>query len=133
MLLRVVAILLVLLGAAMLMVGVAAKHFFSPKSYWTDQQAKEYVAASTALKTAATGSIRPPSAELDPKLVAAQQRFEKIQAELNSAITRRDYTGVALGVCGAAVFAAGVVVFLRAQPVKRQSVDDDRPFIRSKE
>ena len=130
---RIIAIGLILGGAAMIVVGIASKRFFTPQSYWTEQQAQEYVAASTALKTAATGSIRQPSAEHDPKLVAAQQRFDKIQAELDSAIARRDYTGVTLGAGGIALSAAGLVLFLRSQPSRRESPDDDRPFIRRKE
>src|SRR5262245_35238412 len=129
MLFRVVALLLVLLGAAMMITGVMAKRLFTPQSYWSDEQAKEYVAASTALKNAATGSIRQPSANTDPKLVAAQQRFNKIQAELDSAIAHRSYTGVILGGVGVVLFAVGVGTFLNAKPAKRDLADDDRPFI----
>src|SRR5262245_57561958 len=100
MLQRTIAVALVMIGAALIIVGVNAKRFFSPQSYWSEQQAKEYVAASTALKNAATGSIRQPSAAKDPKLVAAQQRFHRIQVELDSAISHRDYLGVVLGAAG---------------------------------
>jgi hypothetical protein len=133
MLQRTIAIVLILVGAAMIVVGANAKRFFTPQSYWSNQQAKEYVDASTALKSAATGTIRQPTADKDPKLAAAKQRFDKIQAELDSAIAHRSYTGILLGTSGAVLLAIGVGVFLRAQPVKRESADDDRPFIRRKE
>jgi hypothetical protein len=133
MLQRIIAIVVMVVGATLIIVGVNAKRFFSPQSYWSDQQAKEYVAASAALKTAATGTIRLPSAENDPKLIAAQQRFDKIQAQLDSAVSRRDYTGVILGAGGAILVVVGLAVFLTARPGTRESVDDDRPFIRRKE
>jgi hypothetical protein len=122
---------LVLVGAVLLAAGIGAKRFFPPQSYWSDEKAHEYVAASTSLKTIATGSIRVPSPASNPSLAAAQERFDRIQAELDRAVARRNYTTVALEAGGAVLSAVGVALFLRGKVTTKSASDDERPFVRS--
>jgi hypothetical protein len=129
--LRLLAIVLFTMGAALIVVGVGATSFFSPQSYWSDEKAQDYLDASTALKVAATSSIRRPSPDSDPELAAAQARFNELQAELDRAIARKNYTGVALGAGGATLAAVGVVVLILRHGKKTSASDDLPPFRRS--
>lgn len=89
-----------------------------PRHVWTVEQSQEYNAANAALHAATVGHDREPNgdqagAEHHANLAAAQQRFDRITAQLQAARYAKDRLGVTLirgGLAAAAVFGVGYFV-----------------------
>jgi hypothetical protein len=103
---------LLLIGLLLLILGATWKHFYSPQSYWTAEQAKEYAEAQVALKAVATSGVRRTSELDDPKLAEARARFEKSAAELERAVAARQWSGLVIGGVGIVAVAAGIFLYL---------------------
>jgi hypothetical protein len=93
---QIAVILLSAMGIILLVLGVTWKQWHSPQTLWSKEQAAEYTDAWRALKAAATSGIRAGDPNSDPKLAAAQARFDAIKAKLDHARTLNDHTGTAL-------------------------------------
>lgn len=104
---RVIVFLLSLSGTALLVLGATWSHWHSPQMLWSREQANEYTDAWRALKAAATSGLRPADPKTDPKLAAAQARFDAISAKLQRARAYNDYTATVLCVFGVALALAG--------------------------
>jgi hypothetical protein len=85
-----------LAGLLMLLGGLAWSQWASPRTVWSPEQATEHQAAGEALH-AARRSAAPAGGESgaaeSPELVAAQARFDAIDAKLAEAQTSRQRTG----------------------------------------
>src|SRR3954465_7424252 len=97
----IVIVLLLTVGVIFLLLGATWKHWHPPQSVWSKEQAAEYTNAWHELKMAATSGVRPGDPNSNPKLAAAQARFDSIKTQLEHARTINDYTGTAL--IGAAI------------------------------
>jgi hypothetical protein len=103
-------IILSAVGIVLLVLGVTWGRWHSPQTFWSKEQAAEYTSAWRELKAAATSKTRIPDAKSDPKLAAAQARFDAIKTKLDHARTLNDHTGTALIVAGIGlILAAGLL------------------------
>lgn len=121
---RILAILFVLLGVGMIGLGATLKTLIPPKSFWSDEQAREYTEASLALKSAATRPDRRMDQAEDPQLASAQARFNKIKRDLDGAIQRRDYGGMLLAGGGVALLFAGAAIYAIGGSAKPETSRD---------
>jgi hypothetical protein len=101
-------ILCLLAGVGLVVAGAAWTYIYPPQSYWSEDQAREYVDASRALKAAAMREGRRADDPPDAQLAAAQARFDRIKTDLDRAIVRRSYAGPLLVAGGCAVLIAAV-------------------------
>jgi hypothetical protein len=108
---QIALILFAAIGITLVLLGVTWRYWHSPQSYWSKEQAAEYTDAWRALKVVATSGIRPGDPKSNPKLAAAQDRFDAIKSKLDHARTRNEYAGTALTVAGIIVL-AGTIFFL---------------------
>jgi hypothetical protein len=108
---QITTILLSAVGTALLVLGATWARWHSPQTFWSKAQAAEYTSAWRELKAAATGRGRVPGQQSDPKLAAAQARFDAIKTELDHARTLNDYTGTALIVTGIGLIVAGGLLY----------------------
>ena len=93
---QIAVILLSAIGILLLVLGMTWKQWHSPQTFWSKEQAAEYTDAWRALKVAATSGVRAADPNSDPKLAAAQARFDAIKTRLDHARTFNDHTGTAL-------------------------------------
>jgi hypothetical protein len=99
---RQIAILLSLvIGIALVALGATWKLWHSPQMLWSKEQATEYSDAWRALKVAATSGLRRADPATDPKLAAAQARYDSIKSKLDRAVAYNDYTGTMIAAVGA--------------------------------
>jgi hypothetical protein len=108
---QIAVILLFTSGVALLLIGATWKHWHPPQSVWSKEQAAEYAEAWRALKVSATSGIRPGDPNSNPKLAAAQARFDAIKSQLDHARTLNDYTGTALIVTAIGLIAGGGLLY----------------------
>jgi hypothetical protein len=108
---QIAAILLSAVGVVLLVLGVTWTRWHSPQTFWSNEQATEYTSAWRELKAAATSKTRLPDAKSDPKLAAAQARFDAIKTQLDHARTLNDHTGTALIVTGVGLIVAGGLLY----------------------
>jgi hypothetical protein len=108
---QIATILLFSVGVVLLVLGVTWSRWHSPQTFWSKEQAAEYTSAWRDLKAAATGRGRVPGQQSDPKLAAAQARFDAIKTELDRARTLNDYTGAALIITGVGLIVAGGLLY----------------------
>jgi hypothetical protein len=99
--------LTLIIGIALVAFGATWKLWHRPQMLWSKEQAAEYNDAWRALKVAATSGLRRADPTTDPKLAAAQARYDSIKAELDRAIAYNDYTGTLMAAVGAVVTAIG--------------------------
>jgi hypothetical protein len=104
-------ILLSTIGVVLLLLGVTWKHWYPPQSIWSKEQAAEYTDAWRALMAVATSGVRAGDPDSNPKLAAAQSRFDAIKTKLDHARTLNDYTGTALIVTAITLIAAAGLVY----------------------
>src|SRR5947209_10915809 len=83
-------------GVALIILGATWKYWHSPQILWSAEQATEYTDAWRALKVAATSGVRRPDPSTDPKLAAAQARFDAINTKLEHAKALNSYAGLIL-------------------------------------
>jgi hypothetical protein len=103
-------------GVVLLLLGATWKYWHSPKSVWTKEEAHEYSEAARLLKLSATSRRVRGDVETDPKLAAAQARYDAIQAKLDRAIAFHDYAGVGMAALGAAITAVATwLLWLRSK------------------
>src|SRR4051794_30312636 len=103
---KIAVILLLTFGVILLALGLTWKHWHSPQNFWSKEQATEYTDAWRALKVVATSGQRAGDPNSNPKLAAAQARFDAIKSKLDHARTMNDYSGTAL-----IVTAIGLITF----------------------
>jgi hypothetical protein len=92
-----------IVGAVLLVVGLAWKPATTPETFWTAEQAQELKAASDALHDHSEGGHDHAAGEADAHAVEARARYARIQAELESAQFARDRVGPLLTRAGLAV------------------------------
>jgi hypothetical protein len=97
---QIVTVLSLIVGIVLLLLGATWKYWHSPQMLWSKEQATEYTDAWQALKVAATSGQRRADPATDPKLAAAQARYDTIKAKLDRAIAFNDYTGTTLATVG---------------------------------
>jgi hypothetical protein len=102
-------------GLLLIVCGLFWRTATTQESFWTEEQAREYKAASDALHAhGETGGAAPAEAgELNPEVAAARERFAQIQAELEEAQFARDKVGpllVQIGLATAVAFGVGYLV-----------------------
>jgi hypothetical protein len=116
------AVVLLIVGVAVVALGATWKYWHSPQSLWSREQANEYTEAWRTLKIAATSGVRPGDPKTDPKLAAAQARFDAIKAKLDSAIAVHEHTGMVLTAAGAAIVIAGAwLLWSRARSIPAEA------------
>jgi hypothetical protein len=108
---QITAILLLATGAVLLVLGVTWNHWHSPQTFWSKEEATEYTDAWRALKAAATSGIRAADPKSDPKLAAAQARFDTIKAKLDHARTLNDHAGTVLTAVGIGLIIGGGLLY----------------------
>jgi hypothetical protein len=114
-----------LLGVVMGTAGLFWGSWAKPSLVWTPEQAAEYQAAGEALHAArrmdgpSSGGLDANAGaegdESDRRLAAAQERFDRIEAELGSAQTLRQRTGAWLRWLGLAAIVLFGVGYLSAR------------------
>src|SRR5262245_48345916 len=102
---RIAVVLSLIVGLILVVLGATWKYWHTPKMLWSSEQANEYTAAWHDLKVAATSGVRAVDSAHDPKLGAAQARFDAIKAQLDRARAMNDYTGTILIAVGAVIIA----------------------------
>jgi hypothetical protein len=105
---KVLVVTALLAGLVLIVLGATWKYWHSPQSLWSKEQATEHSAAWRNLKITATSGVRRGDAATDPKLAAAQARFDKINSELEHAKTMHSYAGlifIAVGIIVVAISA----------------------------
>lgn len=102
---RVILIILSLVGVALFGLGATWTFWHSPHLFWTPQQATEHAEAWRALKIASTSGMRRADPKADPKLAAAQERYDKSSAQLARATTLNQSGGSAMVVAGVILIA----------------------------
>jgi len=105
---QIALVLSLILGITLITMGATWKYWHTPKMLWSKEQATEYNDAWRALKVAATSGQRRPDPAKDPKLAAAQARYDAIKSNLDHARTMNDYTGTALVLVGLTLTGFGV-------------------------
>jgi len=108
---QIAAVLLLTIGVVLLLLGVTWKHWHSPTSFWSKEQAAEYTDAWRALKATATSGMRAGDPNSNPKLAAAQARFDAIKSKLEHARTLNDYSGTALIVTAIGLIAGAGLLY----------------------
>ena len=100
------------IGVVLVIVGVAWKSFTAPETFWSDEQAKEFAAASDAMH-AQTAEAQEHGSSEDADTAAARDRLARIQGELERARYARDDMGPLLtriGLVAAIAFGVGYLV-----------------------
>ena len=110
-----VAVVIVLAGVACIGLGAAWQTLVPPRSFWSPAQAQEYDDASVALKSVATRPDRRASDKVDPELDAARARFDRIQADLERAISRRNSSGILVVIGGVVLVVSGIALLIRVR------------------
>ncbi len=95
-------------GVGMVVAGIAWKHLVPAGSYWSADQAGEYIEATRALKAAAMREDRRADDPPDSQLTAAQTRFDDIKSDLDRAIAARKYSGTLLAIGGVVLVVVAV-------------------------
>jgi hypothetical protein len=98
-------------GLSLLIAGATWKATVPSSTLWTPEQAREYTAASRAVKIAATHEDRHAGNSSDPQLIAAKARFDQMQAKLDRAILMRDYAGAMFFLAGVGFLLAGAWLY----------------------
>lgn len=109
---RTATVFSLIVGVIVMLLGATWKYWHSPETLWSPEQAKEYTTAWRDLKAAATSGVRVPDPAHDPKLVAAQARFDAIKIQLDHARAMNDYTGPAMIAAGAVIIAISARLLL---------------------
>jgi hypothetical protein len=104
---QLIAIILIMVGLALLILGATWHYWHSPKLFWSAQQAKEHEDAWRALKGIATGGIRRADAASNANYAAARARFEMSESQLTRATALNNYTGNVFVVLGIGLTASG--------------------------
>jgi hypothetical protein len=110
---QIAVILFSIIGIVVVLLGMTWKHWHSPQNSWSKEQAAEYTDAWRALKIVATSGVRPGDPKSNPKLAAAQARFDTIKSKLDHARTFNDHAGAVLIIIGAAVLAGVIFISFR--------------------
>lgn len=123
---QILAILMVLVGVILVLVGINWNAIAPPKANWSPQQADEYTDAALALHSAAHAHEHDASedsderpehdAEYQANRAAAQLRFDSIRQDLDEAIVTRDRTGLLVSVGGIILAASGLAVYVTRKP-----------------
>ncbi len=109
---KVIAVVVLVAGVTLTILGITWKHWRSPQMLWTRQQAIEYTDAWRALKVTATSGLQPGDPKNDPKLAAAKARYDAIKSKLDQAIAVDDHSGTVLIAVGVATTAIGAWLLL---------------------
>jgi hypothetical protein len=102
---------LLVAGMLMLLVGFAWDRFVPVRTYWSDDQAREYTQAQSALH-AVHGNSHGHDQEV--KLNAARDRFVQIHQQLEEARGGRRRSAFLLKVAGISLLVAGLVTLVVA-------------------
>ncbi len=114
------SLVLAVAGVAAVALGLAWRQMFPESAYWDRAQADEYVAASLAMKAAADSDARRPGQPDPPELVAARERWEKIQNALSSAQAARTRTPILVAVTGVILAGAGAANYFQGQAGRKR-------------
>lgn len=118
---RVLVPVMLAAGVGLVIVGLGWKWLFPPKSYWSQEKARQLVDAYTKLHAMQDGKEHGPlkgtansTAGNDAtSLAALKQRYESLQSELDRARSARDRTGAYLGAAGLALVVIGILIFVK--------------------
>lgn len=103
----IVGVFCIVIGVGLLVASLAWGWFVRADTYWDSTEQKEFEDATRALKEAAYRPGRRADQPVDPGLLAAQQRFNRIQARLERATTFYRYGRAATGAVGCVLLVAG--------------------------
>lgn len=120
MLRQILIVLLALVGVGLVVAGLSWKLLRPRQAYWSEEQAQEYNDAFLAAKAAALSDTRRLNQPDDPQLVAARQRWEESQADLDRAVAARGRTGPFVAAAGVAILALAAYVH-RNRPPKTEA------------
>jgi hypothetical protein len=109
---------LLVAGIALVLLGATWSYWHTPQMLWSPEQAKEYNEAWRALKATATGGVRRGDPNTDPKLAAAQARFDAIDKKLELAKAANSRCGLILVAAGALLIAVSIWLYSSRTPAK---------------
>jgi hypothetical protein len=142
---RVLVPVIVAAGVVLILVGLGWKWLFPPKSYWSQEQARQYLDAYTKLhamqdgqehgpakgtskETSKAASKAAPDAASNKdtaSLAEVRQRYESLKSQLERARTARDRTGIYLAAAGTAIVVIGILIFVKS-PAPVPNTPDER-------
>jgi outer membrane murein-binding lipoprotein Lpp len=105
-------------GVLLVIAGVGWGALTDEKSFWTEEQAREFAAASDALHAHRSGEHSHAHAEHDEASEGARERFERIAADLDRARYQRDEIGpmlIKVGLAATIAFGIGYGFSQRAE------------------
>jgi hypothetical protein len=105
------------MGVLLVIAGVGWGTLTDKKSFWTEEQAKEFAAASDAMHAHRSGEHSHAPAEHGDVSDVARERYERIAAELERARYQRDEVGpllIKVGLAAAIAFGIGYGLSQRA-------------------
>ena len=100
-------------GVGLILLGLGWKQLYPPTSYWSEQQAQQYMDAFTKLHELQDSDEHGASNQDKVALAAAKENYEKLENQLEYARKAHDRTGSYLAAAGAGLVAIGILIYVK--------------------